>query len=61
MYPNLIFFYGPVEEQNKAASVTLAQTINYEHSVLAKDANSLIFHNKKLLDYVVNDLFTDAN
>ncbi len=29
MYPNLIFFYGPVSEQNDAAAFTLAQTINY--------------------------------
>ena len=60
MYPNLIFFYGPVEEQNRAASITLAQTINYEHSVLPKSANALITHCKKSQNYVVNGLFADA-
>lgn len=60
MYPNLIFFYGPVSEQNDAASFTLAQTINYQHSVLPKNANELISNCKKSENYVVNGLFTDS-
>ena len=59
MFPNLIFFYGPVAEQVTAASQTLAKNISYACIALPKDANALISSYKKTCNYVIEGLFTD--
>lgn len=58
MYPNLIFFYGPVVEQVEAASRTLAQNINYVSSGLPPNANMFINNFKKTCNYVIEGSYT---
>lgn len=60
LYPNLIFFYGPLQEQNLAASTTMSNNISYIYSELPSDPNDLIKFTDKTKNYVVNGLFTDS-
>lgn len=59
MYPNLVFIFGPNNQQNWAASTTLARQIGYEYSVLPRNANDFIAVYDKTKNYVVNGLFTN--
>lgn len=59
LHPNLIFFYGPLQEQNLAASTTMSNNISYIYSELPPDPNDLIKFTDKTKNYVVNGLFTD--
>lgn len=58
-YPNLIFFFGPNEQQNNAASNTFAHVIGYSHTILPASANDLILYLDKTQNFVINGLFTD--
>ncbi len=59
LFPNLIFLYGPVTQQNQAAGQTLAHNINYVCTALPKGANSFLKDFKKTSNYIITDLFTD--
>lgn len=61
LYPNLIFVFGPVEQQCYLASSTLANTIGYRYSFLPSAANDIIAHFGKTNNYVINGFFSDPN
>jgi len=56
----LIFVYGPVAKQTRAAAHTLANNIGYVYSDLAKDSNDYISHIDKSQNYVINGSFEDS-
>jgi hypothetical protein len=58
MYPTLIFFYGPVDAQNEAASRTFSSNIGYSFAYLPLNANIFLQQFKKSVNYVINGLFT---
>jgi hypothetical protein len=60
MFPNIIFIYGPVPSQNRAAAVALATNMSYVYSEIVQDPNAYIIHIDKCNNYVVNGLFEDS-
>lgn len=58
-YPNLIFFFGPNQQQCYQASSTLASVIQYSYVPLPDSPNDLILYLDKTQNYVVNGLFMD--
>lgn len=58
MYPNLVFFYGPREEQNLNCAHALANQIGYCRVSLPPNANSFIKDFKKTVNFTVSGLFT---
>ena len=61
MNPNLIFFYGPIEEQNVNCAHALASQIGYLEVGLPPNANSFIKEFKKTVNYVVYGTFTKVS
>ena len=58
VYPNLIFFYGPINEQNVNCAHALSSQIGYLFVGLPPNANTFISEFKKTVNYVVCGLFT---
>lgn len=59
MFPNIVFVFGPVAQQNTLAAMTLANNIGHVYSEVARNANDYISHVDKCHNYVVNGLFQD--
>ena len=57
----MIFFYGPDQEQNHAASSTFAYVIGYACVPLPTCANDLILYLDKTQNYVINGLFPSVS
>ena len=58
MLPNLIFFYGPNQQQISSAARTMATNINYVCVKIPINANEIINGFKKTCNYVIEGLYT---
>ena len=58
LYPNLIFIFGPVDEQCYLASTTMAHTLGYTYSLLPAGANQIVSIFDKTRNYVINGFYS---
>lgn len=61
MYPNLVFVFGPINQQVEVAASAIAKNVGAQCCLIPENSNIFLSKFDKTQNYVLNGLFTNPN